>query len=262
MDGRWWNRIPHVSWSPKFSYITTKLSWTAVNSSWDVRKNAWLYKSKDTPLLRQQVIAVQLHSLWKHYDVTHCHGDEKYTSAFLPNCHSLSWAVHSWYWVVSSLPSVFEDGQPQFLLLRWCCQGCGARFCPPKLSEWLSTHFYDSPFNTFIMRRFIKNINEEEQINIVKVASGNLKVIGWWRILRMTLLTRNPHRERDKGVQEWQRKRDIQTLNWTGSLTWSWDHDASCSQTRSLLSQEGHCIPIPMLLHKEDYFGHCEDSDP
>ena len=46
------------------------------------------------------------------------------------------------------------------------------------------------------MRRFIKNINEEEQINIVKVASGNLKVIGWWRILRMTLLTRNPHRER------------------------------------------------------------------
>ena len=165
-------------------------------------------------------------------------------------------------WVVSSLPSVFDNGQPQLLLLRWCCQGCGARFCPPKLSEWLSTHFYDSPFNTFIMRRFIKNINEEEQINIVKVASGNLKVIGWWRILRMTLLTRNPHRERDKGVQEWQRKRDIQTLNWTGSLTWSWDHDASCSQTRSLLSQEGHCIPIPMLLHKEDYFGHCEDSDP
>ena len=165
-------------------------------------------------------------------------------------------------WVVSSLPSVFDNGQPQLLLLRWCCQGCGARFCPPKLSEWLSTHFYDSPFDTFIMRRFIKNINEEEQINIVKVASGNLKVIGWWRILRMTLLTRNPHRERDKGVQEWQRKRDIQTLNWTGSLTWSWDHDASCSQTRSLLSQEGHCIPIPMLLHKEDYFGHCEDSDP
>ena len=165
-------------------------------------------------------------------------------------------------WVVSSLPSVFDNGQPQLLLLRWCCQGCGARFCPPKLSEWLSTHFYDSPFDTFIMRRFIKTINEEEQINIVKVASGNLKVIGWWRILRMTLLTRNPHRERDKGVQEWQRKRDIQTLNWTGSLTWSWDHDASCSQTRSLLSQEGHCIPIPMLLHKEDYFGHCEDSDP
>ena len=103
-------------------------------------------------------------------------------------------------WVVSSLPSVFDKGQPQLLLLRWSCQGCGARFCPPKLSEWLSTHFYDSPSDTFIMRRFIKNINEEEQKNIVKVASGNLKAIGQWRILRMTLLMRNPHRERQRST--------------------------------------------------------------
>ena len=26
-----------------------------------------------------------------------------------------------------------------------CCQGCGAAFCPPKLSEWLSTLLYDKP---------------------------------------------------------------------------------------------------------------------
>ena len=50
------------------------------------------------------------------------------------------------------------------------------------------------------MRRFIKNINEEEQINIVKVASGNLKAIGQWRILRMTLLMRNPLRERQRST--------------------------------------------------------------
>ena len=31
-----------------------------------------------------------------------------------------------------------------------CCQGCGATFCPPKLSKWLSTHFYDKPAPFFL----------------------------------------------------------------------------------------------------------------